>query len=472
MAQKNAAISPAVSHFERSARGQTRRGARKRRTRSRGNQERASRTEEIACEQQADDDGAAPVGPRHDAREVHRRDLRSRRSRRARRRSRSRRSALAASSGSAARAAVRRDRERRADRNVSRRSRRRAARGATAMRRSGGGESSRSAIVARRNQIRDRHRDPHQQTRERLLVEHRERAESRHGFVAGVEHAIREHEERRQRGVLEIGKEEIGQHRPARPARARRPGLHHRPPEEQAGDEETGVFRRVPRGYAQREFVGGGNVPAPGRRDDRERAAQRMRDCFAETSQRGPREERAEQRTSRRPAERRAAADARDIRAAAAAGATAISSTCCTMCTGNSRNANASRGDATAITSVATPPRNAASRQHGKRARHAGVQVAEAAQIERRWRAARRRQPDAHGPRGEDRARASDIALTARARRARSPASLAVRAGGIRPGAAFRGTPRARSPRTDSGSCRMRACCRRPGAPAGSAGRG
>ena len=44
-------------------------------------------------------------------------------------------------------------------------------------------------------------------------------------------------------------------HGPARPARAARPRLHHRPPEEQAGREEAGVLDRVPAGTAQRELV-------------------------------------------------------------------------------------------------------------------------------------------------------------------------------------------------------------------------
>ena len=77
----------------------------------------------------------------------------------------------------------------------------------------------------------NRTRHPHQRSGSSLVIDRRQPRDPRRGGIGGINHTALERQECRQRGILQISEEQVGNHHPARQRGTRRPGLDHRPPE-------------------------------------------------------------------------------------------------------------------------------------------------------------------------------------------------------------------------------------------------
>ena len=156
-----------------------------------------------------------------------------------------------------------------------------------------------------RHDERQRSDDPHDGSGSDLIFQRGEAKQSGRRRIRGIEHAIGEDQDRRQRGVLKIGDQQIRHHRPARPLRAAGPRLHHRPPEDQRSEKEAGMFDLVPCRRTQRQFVQRRRVPGEHRdahqqQSDRPDGSARVRCAWRPASSRTARQTRAPQRSAAR----------------------------------------------------------------------------------------------------------------------------------------------------------------------------
>src|SRR6266704_94015 len=87
---------------------------------------------------------------------------------------------------------------------------------------------------------------------------------------------VREGKNCRERGVQQIGREQVKRHRPERPLRTTRKGANYRPPKEEPGAKETGVLHFVPTGRAEREIERRRHVPDTERHRHDKPAIQRI----------------------------------------------------------------------------------------------------------------------------------------------------------------------------------------------------
>ena len=76
-----------------------------------------------------------------------------------------------------------------------------------------------------------------------------------------IQHTIRKGQDCGERGVLQVGDQQVRDHCPARPLRAAGPWQDDRPPEHQRGEKEACVFHLVPELRAQSQFVQARDVP-------------------------------------------------------------------------------------------------------------------------------------------------------------------------------------------------------------------
>ena len=98
------------------------------------------------------------------------------------------------------------------------------------------------------HKVEDRAEHPHQRAGCCLVVECGETEDSRSVGIAGIDHSAGKGQKSGQRGIHEIGADEVRQQGPARTMAHAGPWLDHRKPEEQRGAEEAGVFHFVPAG--------------------------------------------------------------------------------------------------------------------------------------------------------------------------------------------------------------------------------
>ena len=103
---------------------------------------------------------------------------------------------------------------------------------------------------------------PHEGAGGGLVGERADAEGARLGGIARINDASREDQRCGDDGVYDVRGEQLGQQKPARAAKAARPGLNDRPPEDQAGEEEARVLAVVPVLRAEREFVGRRDVPS------------------------------------------------------------------------------------------------------------------------------------------------------------------------------------------------------------------
>ncbi len=127
----------------------------------------------------------------------------------------------------------------------------------------------------RRNQKSDRADDPHDGSRSGLVFARRESEDARSA------QSTRDRARDRQTPAWPTARYSADRQRADRAplpnaatARLARPRLDHRPPEDQRGDEKTGVFELMPRGRPHRQLIQSGHVPA--QHDDRPSARERI----------------------------------------------------------------------------------------------------------------------------------------------------------------------------------------------------
>src|ERR1700733_381887 len=125
------------------------------------------------------------------------------------------------------------------------------------------------------HEVRKRTGHPHQHARSRLVIEWR-KAESGLLHIVRIKRPIGEDKERRQQGVLHVGRDQIGDQEPWRPLRSAWIWPDHRKPEQQPRREKTGMLGVVPPVGSQREFVRRRQVPDPGGRREQYPCGQRM----------------------------------------------------------------------------------------------------------------------------------------------------------------------------------------------------
>ena len=131
-----------------------------------------------------------------------------------------------------------------------------------------------------RQQIGNRAGNPHDEPGQLLVSDRRDRPNAPHFQVIGIQHMIGENEDGRQHRALHAGKDQIGQHHPARTVDARRIRQHDRIPEQQRGVEKAGVLQIVYPLIIQRLVVHPGHMPKPQRCDEYDPGGERVRELF------------------------------------------------------------------------------------------------------------------------------------------------------------------------------------------------
>ena len=111
------------------------------------------------------------------------------------------------------------------------------------------------------NQKHKRAGHPHDHARATLVAESGGSEQPRRFQIPGIEHMVGEREDGGQRGVQQIGGEQIDRHRPERPLRPAGERANDGPPKEERRAEETAVLDLVPCGRAEGEFKRRRHVP-------------------------------------------------------------------------------------------------------------------------------------------------------------------------------------------------------------------